>query len=331
MDAIVVSDLRKTFVVHESRPGFRGAIRDLWSRKSKTVEAVRGVSFSIPKGEICGYIGENGAGKSTTIKMLCGIMVPTSGTVLVDGVVPYVQRESFVRRIGCVFGQRSQLWWDLGVIESFSLLQKVYRVPVADYRARLDELTERLVLQSLLHLPVRKLSLGQRMRCELAAAMLHNPSLLFLDEPTIGLDVLVKGEIRSFLKSLNARYGTTILLTTHDLQDIEALCSRVMMLDAGQVLYDGALEALKAAHPGKELRLRLSTPCTREALDAVLAKQPYTIEDEGMTVRIRMASGTHTAAVIAQLSTVVDMRDMQLIETSTEDIVRTMYTGGAVQ
>ncbi|MDU5949703.1 MAG: ABC transporter ATP-binding protein, partial [Paenibacillus macerans] len=245
MAAIEVRDLRKTFKVQKNREGLKGAFLDLFKREYNEVAAVKDISFQIPEGEICGYIGENGAGKSTTIKMLTGILVPTSGHLKVGGFVPYEEREKFVQHIGVVFGQRSQLWWDIGVIESFELLRKVYRVPQADYKKRLDELVERLQLQELLNRPVRKLSLGQRMRCELVAALLHNPSIVFLDEPTIGLDIVVKSEIRDFLKDMNREHGTTILLTTHDLQDIEALCSRVIMLDDGRIIYDGGLEELK--------------------------------------------------------------------------------------
>ena len=234
MLAIDVKDLRKSFNVQKSRGGLKGAFQDLFARQYQEVLAVNDISFQIPQGEICGYIGENGAGKSTTIKMLTGILVPTSGQISVGGYVPYQEREKFVQNIGVVFGQRSQLWWDIGVIESFHLLRKVYRVGEQDFRKRLDELVERLQLQELLSRPVRKLSLGQRMRCELVAALLHNPSIVFLDEPTIGLDIVVKSEIREFLKDMNQQHGTTILLTTHDLQDIEALCSRVIMLDAGK-------------------------------------------------------------------------------------------------
>jgi ABC-2 type transport system ATP-binding protein len=252
MNAIEVHNLRKAFQVQQNRTGLKGSFQDLFKRSYKEVVAVNDIDFTIPKGEICGYIGENGAGKSTTIKMLTGILVPTSGEILVNGMVPYKDREKFVRNIGVVFGQRSQLWWDLGVIESFNLLRKVYRVPADEFKKRLDELVQRLDLADILNRPVRKLSLGQRMRCELAASLLHNPSIVFLDEPTIGLDIVVKSEIRDFLKELNQKYETTILLTTHDLQDIEALCSRVIMLDDGQIIYDGGLQQLKERWGGLE-------------------------------------------------------------------------------
>jgi ABC-2 type transport system ATP-binding protein len=252
MNAIEVHHLRKAFQVQQNRAGLKGSFQDLFKRSYKEVVAVNDIDFTIPKGEICGYIGENGAGKSTTIKMLTGILVPTSGEILVNGMVPYKDREKFVCNIGVVFGQRSQLWWDLGVIESFNLLRKVYRVPADEFKKRLDELVQRLDLADILHRPVRKLSLGQRMRCELAASLLHNPSIVFLDEPTIGLDIVVKSEIRDFLKELNQKYETTILLTTHDLQDIEALCSRVIMLDDGHIIYDGGLQQLKDKWGGLE-------------------------------------------------------------------------------
>ncbi len=217
MPAIDVKDLRKQFSVQKNREGLSGALKDLFKREYNEVTAVKDISFQIPEGEICGYIGENGAGKSTTIKMLTGILVPTSGELKVNGYVPFKDREKFVNGIGVVFGQRSQLWWDIGVIESFQLLRKVYRVSEADFRKRLNDLVERLQLGDLLNRPVRKLSLGQRMRCELVASLLHNPSILFLDEPTIGLDIVVKTEIRDFLMQMNREQGTTILLTTHDL------------------------------------------------------------------------------------------------------------------
>src|SRR5690606_10951117 len=243
--------------VQKNRAGLSGAFKDLFKREYTHVTAVNDITFQIPQGEICGYIGENGAGKSTTIKMLTGILVPTSGELNVNGYVPHRDREKFVKGIGVVFGQRSQLWWDIGVIESFQLLRKVYDVPLNDFNRRLDQLVERLHLGELLNRPVRKLSLGQRMRCELVASLLHNPAIVFLDEPTIGLDIVVKTEIRDFLLEMNRQEGTTILLTTHDLQDIEALCSRVIMLDDGSIIYDGGLEELKTTwSKGREIQFQ---------------------------------------------------------------------------
>ena len=243
--AIEVNNLRKEFKAYSSRTGLKGAFRDLLTRNYKIVPAVNDISFSIAQGEMVGYIGENGAGKSTTIKMLTGILMPTSGKIVVNGMNPHKEREKFVSTIGVVFGQRSQLWWDIAVQESFRLLKKVYKVSDAQYNEHMDHVIKTLDIEPLLDKPVRKLSLGQRMRCELAAALIHNPPLLFLDEPTIGLDVLVKLKIREFLKEINEKYKTTILLTTHDLSDIEALCERVIMLDEGKIIYDGALGNLK--------------------------------------------------------------------------------------
>ncbi len=218
---IEVKQLRKEFKSYSSRQGLKGAFRDLLNRQYKTIPAVNDVTFTVKQGEMVGYIGENGAGKSTSIKMLTGILTPTSGQVLVNGMNPHKEREQFVGSIGVVFGQRSQLWWDIAVQESFRLLKKVYKVSDKDYNEHMEHVIDTLDIGPLLDKPVRKLSLGQRMRCELAAALIHNPPLLFLDEPTIGLDVLVKLKIRQFLKEMNEKYKTTILLTTHDLSDIE--------------------------------------------------------------------------------------------------------------
>jgi ABC-2 type transport system ATP-binding protein len=329
--AIYVEQLTKRFQVPQSRGGLKGALRDLFNREYNEIAAVKGINFTIPQGEICGYIGENGAGKSTTIKMLTGILVPTSGIVEVGGYVPYKEREKFVQGIGVVFGQRSQLWWDIGVIESFQLLRKVYRVSEADYKIRLDELVERLQLQELLNRPVRKLSLGQRMRCELAASLIHNPAIIFLDEPTIGLDIVVKTEIRDFLKSMNQRYGTTILLTTHDLQDIEALCSRVIMLDDGRVIYDGNLDQLKSTWgKGKEIVLHLNEQVPIERFSELthgLAAR-WSQENE-YTVKAWMPlDKANVSEVLARVVSTVDIRDIQIHEPNTDDIVREIYKTG---
>ncbi|MFD2673539.1 ABC transporter ATP-binding protein [Marinicrinis sediminis] len=332
MNAIEVEHLRKQFRVQQNREGLTGAIRDLFRRTYKEVIAVNDISFTIPQGEICGYIGENGAGKSTTIKMLTGILVPTSGRLQVGGYVPYEQREKFVRHIGVVFGQRSQLWWDLGVIESFQLLRKVYRVGQQDYKTRLDELVERLQLGDLLNRPVRKLSLGQRMRCELAASLIHNPSLLFLDEPTIGLDIVVKTEIRQFLKDLNQRNGTTILLTTHDLQDIEALCSRVIMLDEGQVIYDGNLDHLKSTWgKGKEIAFQFESAVELGQLEQLTKdlQVEWSLENAMQGKVFIPQHAAKVSQVLARLVNEVEIRDMKIFETNTDDIVREIYKTGS--
>lgn len=334
MHAIRAQQLRKEFKVQKSREGLKGAFRDLFNREYNHVIAVKDIDFEIPAGQICGYIGENGAGKSTTIKMLTGILEPTSGEIEVNGYVPFKDREQFVRRIGVVFGQRSQLWWDIGVIESFNLLRKVYRVPLEEFKPRLDELVERLQLQELLHRPVRKLSLGQRMRCELVASLLHNPSILFLDEPTIGLDIVVKTEIREFLKDMNKRYGTTILLTTHDLQDIEALCSRVIMLDDGRIIYDGDLDDLKEQWgKGREIVLQFGQPYGKEQLIRLTEglEVQWSQENE-LSGKAWLPQGASTVSeVLGKLVGALDIRDIKLIETNTEEIVREIYKSGSAE
>ncbi len=246
MPQIVVEDLVKAYRIAERQPGLWGAVRGLARRKYRTVRALDGISFSIEAGELVGYIGPNGAGKSTTVKTLAGIIVPDAGRCEVRGRVPWKQRLAHVAELGVVFGQRTQLWWDLPVIESFELLRDIYRVPQPSYERARDELIAALELEALLDVPVRQLSLGMRMRCDLAAALLHAPQILFLDEPTIGLDAVSKLAVRDFVKRLSRERGVTIVLTTHDMDDIESLCTRVMVIGAGKILSDGPLGELRA-------------------------------------------------------------------------------------
>ena len=246
MPQILVEELSKSYRVAERDAGVLGAVAGLFHRRWRTIEALKGVSFSLEAGELLGFIGPNGAGKSTTIKILSGILEPSGGRCAVDGLTPWKDRVKHVARIGVVFGQRTQLWWDLPVIEGFDLLRDIYRVPQARYAATRDELVALMRLEKLLDQPVRQLSLGQRMRCEIAAAMLHEPRLLFLDEPTIGLDATSKLAVREFVARLNRERGVTVILTTHDMHDIEALAERVIVIGNGTILADQSFEALRA-------------------------------------------------------------------------------------
>jgi ABC-2 type transport system ATP-binding protein len=246
MPQILVEELSKTYRIAERDPGAMGAVRGLIHRRWRYVEALKSVSFGIEQGELVGLIGPNGAGKSTTIKILSGILEPTSGRCEVDGLTPWRQRIRHVAKIGVVFGQRTQLWWDLPVIEGFDLLRDIYRVPQDRYVRIRDELTALLKLDRVLNQPVRQLSLGQRMRCEIAAALLHEPPLVFLDEPTIGLDAPSKLAVREFIGRINREHGVTVILTTHDMHDIEALAQRVIVIGDGRILADGAFEELRA-------------------------------------------------------------------------------------
>lgn len=333
-DAIVVNDLRKEFNMYSSRQGLKGAFRDLFTRNYKVVPAVNNISFQVKQGEMVGYIGENGAGKSTTIKMLTGILTPTAGQVVVNGMNPHKEREKFVQTIGVVFGQRSSLWWDIAVQESFRLLKKVYKVSDAQYNEHMDHVIKTLDIEPLLDKPVRKLSLGQRMRCELAAALIHNPPLLFLDEPTIGLDVLVKLRIREFLKEINQKYNTTILLTTHDLSDIEALCERVIMLDEGKIIFDGALKSLKETWgEGKDIEFQFLQKVDLETLRGLTVGYPveWEVDEHNQLFTVHTEDNDEMISqIIAKVVAANKIRDMKIKETSTEEVIRNIYEKGSV-
>ncbi|MGH9860120.1 MAG: ABC transporter ATP-binding protein, partial [Candidatus Acidiferrales bacterium] len=312
---ISVRDLSKQFRTFRRREGVWGAVQDLFVREYQTVNAVERITFDIQPGEMVGYIGPNGAGKSTTIKMLTGILVPTGGEVVSNGFVPYRQRRHYVKTIGVVFGQRTQLWWDIAVIESFKLLRQIYEVPLPEFEQRMELFNRILGIAAYLHTPVRKLSLGERMRCDLAAALLHNPPILFLDEPTIGLDVVAKDHIRQFLREINQRYRTTVLLTTHDLDDIEELCRRIMIIDHGRLLYDGPLDLLKQ----KLLRFKLIKFVLKdsEQIDglAQLEREGLQLEPVDELTRLIRFDRTRfsTDELIRRILAAVEVRDL-LIE-----------------
>lgn len=243
---ITMEGINKTYRLRKREAGIGNALKSLFSREYTEIPALRDMSFSIPDGQIVGYIGPNGAGKSTTIKILSGILRPDSGVCRVNGMVPWESRKKYVSRLGVVFGQRSQLWWDVPVMDSFLLLRDIYSVPQKEFSDNLDRLSALLDLSDLLTAPVRTLSLGQRMRCEIAAALLHSPELLFLDEPTIGLDAVSKLKVREFILEENRARGVTVILTTHDMQDIDALCERVLLIGKGRLLLDGSIEELRS-------------------------------------------------------------------------------------
>ena len=318
---ITVEHISKRFRIARRSGGTKEAVKALWKRQYDTVRALDDISFAIGDGEMVGYIGPNGAGKSSTIKVLSGILTPDGGRCEIDGRCPWKERTRHVREIGVVFGQRSQLWWDVPVIDSFELLRDIYRVPQAEYRRNLDELVELLNLAQLVKTPTRQLSLGQRMRCEIAASLLHSPKILFLDEPTIGLDAVSKLAVRSFIRELNQRRGTTVLLTTHDMQDIEALASRVILIGKGKILLDGALESLKKQFSGgKILRIEYQGG-TPELPDGLCWQE----KGENHGVLLLTPELLSVSEAISSLSAQVELRDVSVEETPIDEIVANLY------
>jgi ABC-2 type transport system ATP-binding protein len=322
MAQIVVENLVKTYHVAERQAGFWGAVRGLAKRHYRTLTALNGVSFSLNAGELVGYIGPNGAGKSTTVKILSGILVPDSGRCEVVGRTPWLERIAYVQQIGVVFGQRTQLWWDLPVIESFELLRDIYRVPQTAYQKTLDELVSALDLSAFLDTPVRQLSLGQRMRCDLAAALLHTPALLFLDEPTIGLDALSKLAVRDFVKRLNREHGVTVILTTHDMDDIEALCTRIMVIGQGHILSDGTLTDLRRRLQGERWLI-----VDLEEEDALLSDPQATVlQREGRRVTLQYDPDTvSTADLIGRIASRYAVHDLMVQNPPIEEIIARLY------
>ncbi|WP_330217416.1 ABC transporter ATP-binding protein [Paenibacillus mucilaginosus] len=319
---ITLKDIGKSFRVAKRAAGLGQAFKALFAREYKVVEALQEISFEIREGEIVGYIGPNGAGKSTTIKVMSGILVPDRGTCSIMGYTPWKNRVDYVRGIGVVFGQRSQLWWDVPVIDSFEMLRDIYSIPFPVYRANLDMLTETLGLADILHVPVRQLSLGQRMRCEIAASLLHDPKILFLDEPTIGLDAASKIAVRQFIKTINQEKGVTVILTTHDMSDIEALADRILMIGRGRLLYDGTLD---------ELRGRFGTQRT---LTADFRTHPEPVEIPG-TLRLswtpeRAVYSMDTEhvridRVISRLSEEVELLDVSVETKPVDELILRLY------
>lgn len=325
MPIIETRDLRKVFRSVRRTPGALGAIRTLFSRSYEDRVAVDGVSMSLEAGELVGYIGPNGAGKSTTIKMLTGILVPTSGTIEVAGLVPSDRRKDNARNIGVVFGQRSQLYWDLPLIDSFELLRAIYGIPQATYKRNLDEFVQLLQMDEFLRTPVRQLSLGQRMRGDFAAALLHDPKIVYLDEPTIGLDVVAKEAIREFIARINAERGTTIILTTHDLADVERLCRRIVLIDHGTIIYDGDIERIKTEYGRfRRLVLRFEEPVELPQLPGAELE-----ESDGTLARFRFDRNRERAdLLIREASERYKLEDVTLEEPDLESIIRRIYLEG---
>ena len=319
---IRVANLVKEFRTPRREPGLMGSVRTLFTREQNVVRAVDGISFDIAQGELVGYVGRNGAGKSTTIKMLTGILVPTSGEVVVDGLVPWRDRVRNALNIGVVFGQRTALWWDLPLVESLELIQRLYRMTDADYRRELDRVVETLELGELLKTPVRQLSLGQRMRGDLAAAILYRPRVLYLDEPTVGVDVLAKERIRSFVAEMNRSEGTTVLLTTHDLRDVERLCRRLILIEQGRVAFDGRIDELKARY-SMDRQLVVDLPDHDGPLVLDGAQE---IRREGPRIWLRFdPRKTPVAGLVGELTSRYAIADLVIEEIDLEDVVRRIF------
>ncbi len=321
MSQIVVESLWKRFQVAERKPGFIGALRGVFSRSYREINALRNVGFSVEPGELVGYIGPNGAGKSTTIKILSGILSPSSGKCEINGLTPWLNRQQHVKNIGVVFGQRTQLWWDLPVVESFELLRDIYQVPTRDYKDRRDELIQTMQIEDLLDTPVRQLSLGQRMRCDLVAALLHRPSILFLDEPTIGLDAVSKRAIREFIRKLNSDHGVTVILTTHDMDEIEALCERIIVIDNGAIFNDGTLESLRSrVNPERRLKVEFSENIVFSHDDVRIVSR------EGNTLHLSFNPNRMTTTGLIQLlSESYPVKDLFVENPPIEEIIAQLY------
>lgn len=326
MAMIEVSHLHKQFTKTIKESGLKGVMKSFVNPQKEVFEAVKDLSFEVPKGQILGFIGANGAGKSTTIKMLTGILKPTSGYCRINGKIPQDNRQDYVKDIGVVFGQRTQLWWDLALQETYAVLKEIYDVPEKDFRKRMDFLNEVLELTEFIKDPVRTLSLGQRMRADIAASLLHNPKVLFLDEPTIGLDVSVKDNIRRAITQINQEEETTILLTTHDLSDIEQLYDRIIMIDKGQEIFDGTVTQLKQTF-GKMKSLSFELEAGQEeVVSQFLGLPDITVERHELTLEIQYDSSRYqTAEVIQRTMADFVVRDLKMTDADIEDIIRRFY------
>lgn len=330
---IQVEHIVKEFVSPKKYPGLKGAVKGLFSSEKVHKTAVSDISFSIERGEIVGYIGSNGAGKSTTIKMMTGILMPTSGKCVINGIDPSRERMENAKNIGVVFGQRTQLWWDLPLSESYTILKEIYDVSDADYRERMDFLNEVLDLPEFFDRPVRTLSLGQRMRADLGAALIHNPKVLYLDEPTIGLDLVVKDKIRDAIREINEQYQTTVILTTHDIGDIEELCSRIIVIDEGKKIYDGGLEELKDTYGTNRkviMEVRLAGQAKEMNWAAVLnvPETYFTVEVDEDKSQLMIAfdkNDLQVSDVIAAAMKACEVKDIQIQETELSEIVKAIY------
>lgn len=323
---IELKNVTKTFKVAKRTAGFGQALKSLFSRDYTYVQALNDVSFTVNDGEMVGYIGPNGAGKSSTVKIMSGILTPDSGECIINGRTPWKDRVSHVRDIGVVFGQRSQLWWDVPVIDSFELIRDIYKVDKAEYKKTLSTLTELLNLGEILKTPARQLSLGQRMRCEIAASLLHNPKILFLDEPTIGLDASSKIAVREFIKSINKENKTTVILTTHDMQDIEALTERILLIGKGRILLDGTLEELKKRHSSLKT---LTVDYTGASLP--LCENYKVVKDGNGRGEILIDTGVITASqAISFISDHVDIKDISVTGETIDETVVSLYKEFAI-
>lgn len=324
---IEVENLKKVYKINKKEEGVLGAVKNLFNPKYEYKEAVKDITFSIKKGELVGYIGANGAGKSTTIKMLTGILEPTSGKILVDDIVPQKQRVKNNLNIGVVFGQKSQLWWDIPVIESLKIIKEMYNTTDEEFKYNLNKFNEILDLKGLLNIPVRQLSLGQKMRCEIAAAFIHNPKIVYLDEPTIGLDVVVKDKIRSFIKEVNKEKNCTVILTTHDLQDIEEVCNRIIVVDDGLIIHDGTLEEFKYTY-GKSREIYFNVKKIDEKLyDYIEKETKFKIIEKGEDfIVVKFERDKYSATDIIKVFTnYCEVTDLTVKETSIETIVKDLY------